>query len=199
MITTILFDLGQVLIRLSDDGPVAAQWLDDDSPFTLQEWFHSPAGLAFERGELSPEAFAEILIRELQLQVTAAQLLAHFSAWPLGWFDGAEELLNKLSARYQLAVLSNTNAVHYPRLVDEFGLLRYFAESDVFASHRIGLAKPDPACFRYVLNRLNCQPSEVLFLDDSPANVASARALGIQARVVTGPQLKPALQALKIL
>ncbi len=193
MITTILFDLGQVLIRLGDEGPVATAWLSDDTPFSLKEWFHSPTGLAFERGELAPQLFAETLIHDLALNTTPEQLLAHFRAWPQGWFEGATDILTVLSDRYELAVLSNTNALHYPRLIEEFALNRYIAEQNIFASHRIGKAKPDPACFNYVLAQLDCPAECVLFLDDSPANIISARSVGMQAEQVTGPELSQVL------
>ena len=199
MITTILFDLGQVLIRLGDEGPINPEWLTSSTPFTLTKWFHSPTGLAFERGELPPQRFAETLITDLGLTISPEQLLEHFTAWPQGWFDGATGILTHLASRYELAVLSNTNELHYPRLIDEFGLDRYFTEKNIFASHQIGRAKPDPDCFNYVLSQLNRPAAEVLFLDDSSANIASARAIGMHAEQVTGCELKQLLERKDIL
>jgi putative hydrolase of the HAD superfamily len=43
----------------------------------------------------------------------------------------------------------------------------------------IGYAKPDAAYFTTVLDRIGAQPSECLFVDDKPRNVAAAVALGI--------------------
>ncbi|MGB0183636.1 MAG: HAD-IA family hydrolase, partial [Schleiferiaceae bacterium] len=37
----------------------------------------------------------------------------------------------------------------------------------------------DASYFNYVLEHMNAQPEEVLFVDDSPANIEAAEALGI--------------------
>jgi epoxide hydrolase-like predicted phosphatase len=44
-----------------------------------------------------------------------------------------------------------------------------------------GLAKPDPAFFRHAETRLGARPEEMVFVDDLPANVEAARALGWRA------------------
>ena len=52
---------------------------------------------------------------------------------------------------------------------------------DTFYSYELRVAKPDPAYFRAVLDRLQLAAGEVLFLDDNAANVASAREVGLAA------------------
>lgn len=48
-------------------------------------------------------------------------------------------------------------------------------------SHEVGLAKPDPAIFLLTCDRLGVEPSEVVFVDNLPANVATAREVGMAA------------------
>jgi HAD superfamily hydrolase (TIGR01509 family) len=43
------------------------------------------------------------------------------------------------------------------------------------------MAKPEPAIYRLVLEKLNVQPTEALFLDDKLINVEAAQALGMHA------------------
>ena len=50
-----------------------------------------------------------------------------------------------------------------------------------FYSYELGLAKPDPAYFAEIVRRLALPPDEVLFVDDNPANVESARTVGLRA------------------
>lgn len=50
-----------------------------------------------------------------------------------------------------------------------------------FYSCDLGVAKPDPAFFEAVLDRLEAAAPEVLFVDDHPANVAGAREAGLAA------------------
>jgi putative hydrolase of the HAD superfamily len=50
-----------------------------------------------------------------------------------------------------------------------------------FYSSELGVAKPDEAYFRTVLDLIGRPPRSVLFVDDNPANVASARTVGLHA------------------
>ena len=48
-------------------------------------------------------------------------------------------------------------------------------------SYKLGIAKPEPAIYRHVLNELGVQPEETLFLDDKLVNIEAAQALGVRA------------------
>jgi putative hydrolase of the HAD superfamily len=47
-------------------------------------------------------------------------------------------------------------------------------------SYQLGIAKPDPAIYRYALEKLGTQPAETLFIDDKAENVEAAVALGMK-------------------
>jgi hypothetical protein len=67
----------------------------------------------------------------------------------------------------------------------------------VYASHLMGLAKPDPAFYTHILEQENCSADRAVFIDDFPDNVEAARALGIRSLPFTGAeQLKKDLAAL---
>ncbi|MEU9289761.1 HAD family phosphatase [Streptomyces sp. NPDC048275] len=68
----------------------------------------------------------------------------------------------------------------YPEMFDGFGQLLF--------SYRLGHRKPDPAAFDAASKRLGASPDEVLFIDDSPANIEAARTLGWTALRFRGPQ-----------
>lgn len=69
----------------------------------------------------------------------------------------------------------------------------------VYASHLMGLAKPDPAFYTHILEHEGCSPDRAVFVDDFPANVEAARAIGINSLLFTGAeQLKRDLTALKL-
>ncbi|MCI5043187.1 MAG: HAD-IA family hydrolase [Aquisalinus sp.] len=171
----LLFDLGGVLIRLR-----IAESLTALSPLNL-DWegiksilLENPMIRQFECGQCSRAAFAESFIRDLQLDMTAEAFLAEMATWPVGFFDGALDLLGDLRQSYSVNCFSNTNEVHWQQhWADQF--------DHPFASHLIGLAKPDPAAFEYVLQKLGAAPEDVWFFDDSRANVAAASELQINA------------------
>jgi putative hydrolase of the HAD superfamily len=70
-----------------------------------------------------------------------------------------------------------------PRL-DRFGIADRFER--VIVSDRLGVAKPDPAVFAPLIEAM--RDHALCFIDDSPANVAAARAVGIDAVL---PSLDP--------
>lgn len=77
------------------------------------------------------------------------------------------------------AILSNMGDSVYESVERTFAWIHRF---DVLIwSYQVRLAKPDPAIYRLLLDRLGCKPEEILFLDDKRENIDAARSLGINA------------------
>lgn len=57
----------------------------------------------------------------------------------------------------------------------------------VVDSCEVGMRKPNPAIYRHALDLLGRRPEEAVFLDDSPGNVAGARAAGLAGIHVVDP------------
>ena len=57
---------------------------------------------------------------------------------------------------------------------------------ELVISAEVGLAKPDPAIFRLALARLNVPAAAALFVDDIPANLEGARAVGMRPILFSG-------------
>lgn len=184
-ITTVVFDLGGVLIELGDMTDMMAS-----SPYSAKEvwssWISSPSVRRFESGQSSPDQFAQDMIREFQLTCSQEVFLELFNAWPKGMMKGAIEMLESLSAEFRLACLSNTNPAHYDSFLRHQPLMRCFEHQ--FLSHIMGCMKPDGDAFNIALNGLNVHPSEVVYFDDHPENVAAAASLGMHAKEVHGPE-----------
>jgi HAD superfamily hydrolase (TIGR01509 family) len=82
-----------------------------------------------------------------------------------------------------VAVLTNGTDTIPDELV-ELGIAGRF--DAVFNSAEIGITKPAPAVFAHVCERLGVAPSQVFFTDDTAGHVASARDLGMAARLYEG-------------
>lgn len=181
----IVFDLGGVLIELSGVDrmlELVQHRLTVDELWT--RWLTSPTVHQFETGQIDADTFAADLFVEFGITIDAAQFIAEFTSWPRGLYPGAAELLAQLAPHYQLACLTNTNALHWPRVRDEMGLLHHFVAH--FASHEVGMVKPHPEIFDHVLDALGHAPERVLFLDDNRLNVEAAQAIGIRAHRTVG-------------
>jgi len=181
----ILFDLGGVLVELAG-VPRLLSWIGNRmTPEELWElWLSSPVVRSFETGQSGPEEFADNLIREMALPVNRDEFIREFTLWPTRSFDGAFQLLHRISPAYVRATLSNTNVLHWPRYMEEMGFNHAFDHH--FASHLIGRIKPDEDAFHYVVDRLGHPASAILFLDDNELNVIGARRVGMHAVCVKG-------------
>lgn len=170
-----------MLIKLGDDL-FPKHWLSSCPSFTLKEWFTSITARQFETGAITADEFLHRLKHDLQLNQSVEQISLAFNDWLKGLHPKTEDVLRSLSRRYQLAILSNTNALHEQIILQKYRLDHLV--SDMFFSHQIGLAKPDVAAFEHVLNALSVAPSDVIFFDDNHANIETAKGLGMQAHQV---------------
>lgn len=185
LVTTILFDIGGVLVQLKG-LPFRPEWLSgkNSGKEVLPFWVNSQAVKDFESGRINKDEFADRFIAETCLDVGNQEFLEHLLYWPEQLFQGVPEMLERLRGKYRLVALSNSNAWHWPRMMDELGLAEMIP--DAISSHQIGYMKPDTRAFEAVMNQLHLKPEELLFLDDLQASVDNARSLGMQAVKVKG-------------
>ncbi|NLN17872.1 MAG: HAD-IA family hydrolase [Firmicutes bacterium] len=184
-IRLVLFDLGGVLVELAGLPTPLRRLRDrltDDEIWA--RWLTSTAVRDFETGRIEPHTFALRIIDEMKLDADPDRLLKELAAWTKGLFPGALELVNSIPPQYERGILSNCNALHWSRLVDDTGLGQ--AVNLCFSSHLTGKVKPDKEAFLHVIDATGYAPDEILFLDDNKLNVEAATRLGIHARQVRG-------------
>jgi HAD superfamily hydrolase (TIGR01509 family) len=181
----LLFDVGGVLVQLSGVETML-RWMGENatSDEMWRMWLHSTPVREFERGRIGAEEFAAAVTAEFRLPVTPPQFLVSFTGWVTGLYPGTLEMLAQIPSSYQRAVLSNSNALHWTRVIDDLKLGPAFGHH--FVSHLTGLIKPDADAFQHVVESLSCRPEHVLFLDDNTLNIEAAKRLGMQAVRVQG-------------
>ena len=177
----ILFDLGKVLIHFDFQRGYRA--LEGLCPYTAAEIPRKLAGTGlverFETGLMEPREFVDEMSRILELRVDYAKFCEIWSCI----FTHAlllETMLEGLARRYRLVLLSNTNALHWELLREDYAhMLRHFDR--LILSHEVGAMKPTPAIFRAAVEAAECRPEECFYTDDIPAFIEAARAFGIDA------------------
>lgn len=88
-------------------------------------------------------------------------------------------LLKKFKSKnIPLICLSNTEPFVYPYL-KKFIIDPYFDNS--ILSWQVGVRKPDPQIYQKIFEFIEAKPDEIIFVDDKPENVISAKSLGINA------------------
>ncbi|MBM3896062.1 MAG: HAD-IA family hydrolase [Thaumarchaeota archaeon] len=97
----------------------------------------------------------------------------------------------------KVGVLSNLEKTTHA-ILEEFGILDRFEFQ--FYSHKIGFAKPDKRLFKYVLDNMPFESSEIFFIDDKISNVKTANSIGIKSiKYQNAEKLKQDLKKYKIL
>jgi len=139
-----------------------------------------------EIGALSPEAFDEHVARGLGLPDRQAVHRFYQDYYAGVHLDQrVVEGVRALRRRYRVALLTNAFPGHAEGVAERYGFDPR-AEFDLYVnSAEVGLAKPDPAIYRYTLDRLGVAPEETVFLDDLVRNTDAARLMGIHALVFT--------------
>jgi glucose-1-phosphatase len=185
-LSTLIFDLGGVIIDL--DMNYTYQAMADLLQMELSEildWVSSSRIFTnYETGKISDAAFREFIrikskapIMDDTIDDAWNAMLGTIPAQRINW-------VKELSRKYTMMVLSNTNAIHI-RAFNEI-LQQSSGHSHlhhvfhhVYFSHEVGMRKPDSAIFSFILEKHGLRPDEVLFLDDTEANVMAAQSLGI--------------------
>jgi len=193
----LLFDLGGVLVDFAGFAELP-KLLREPLSFAevKRRWISCPAVVEFERGAITPEQFAAAFAAEWPLTISPEQFLVAFEHWLRGFYPGALDLLAELRGAYRLACFSNSNPLHWHRNQSLLGIGEVFDHT--YASHQMGVLKPQREAFEYVVADLAVPPERIAFFDDTPLNVDAAAALGIRAFQVAGvTALRDALAALR--
>jgi putative hydrolase of the HAD superfamily len=94
-------------------------------------------------------------------------------------------LLKSIQNNYKTYILSNTNAIHYRKYIqqfrEEYGFDFVSLFTNTYWSFQFGKRKPDTDPFIHLMNLEKIKPEETLFIDDTIQNIRVARNLNIFA------------------
>jgi 2-haloacid dehalogenase len=182
----VVFDLGSVLISW-DPCPAIAKAVGQeqatrflaDEEFDFLAWnYQQDAGRSWDEGEdaaVRTHPHWESAIRGYR---------ANFGDSLIGAIPDTVRVLRELhAAGVPLYALTNWSAELFPVARERFDFLDLFA--DIIVSGEEGLAKPDPAIFELLHERIGQSFEGALFIDDNPANVEAARKAGLDAILFT--------------
>ena len=176
----VLWDADGVLQHVPDGWeasmrPAVGHLVDDVEGFLA-------AAFAAERPALTGDGrWLEILPRLLEEWGIPEAYDAALGVWlTIEPVSEAQELVRALRGAGVACYLATNQDEHRARFMHEtFGYGELL--DGTFYSYEMGLAKPDPAFFSAILDTVGLPAGDVLFLDDSAANVAAAREVGLRA------------------
>ena len=182
----IIFDLGNVLVKLNPEGCIGAfkaigmGELVDPNPQSEGMKLMSKLGV----GMITTEEFCEAARKLTGTDVTNEEIINAANKMLVVIPDEKKERLLQLKkAGYRLFLLSNTIDIHWGYCVEHlfpyqnYGVEDYFEHC--FLSQRMHLAKPNARIYEEVIRQANIHPDETLFIDDLKENCEAAEKLGI--------------------
>ncbi len=180
MINTIIFDFGDVFINLDKEAS-----LQELKKLGLSSWNQELEELNkdFERGKVSEVQFM-IGLKKLIPNASIDDLRMAWNAVLADFPLRRLEFLQLLSENYQLFLLSNTDEIHIAKFEHKVGITfaREFYQcfQKVYFSFEMGMRKPDPEIFSFIINKHDLSVKRTLFVDDKKENTDIAASLGMQ-------------------
>ncbi len=191
----IVFDFGAVLFHWHPPSFLARVWghrVPDEieGAEVAKHFFQAYSGDwgAFDQGLIDAPTTADRI--HARTGWPREEIVAVMEAVPseLKLIEGTAALIRDLKAQgHTLHFLSNMPEPYADYLEQTFPLKDWFV-SGVF-SGRVKESKPSKAIFDLALAQFGAKAHEVLFLDDHPANIAAAKALGWHTHLFTTPEL----------
>ncbi|NCD19005.1 MAG: HAD family phosphatase [Actinobacteria bacterium] len=179
-VTAVVWDFGNVLIRWDPylavrDILTQAQWED----FRRRSGFDE-LNRRCDAGLTRADGVAELELLDPWLAQVYAHYARNMGASLAGAVPGTAELVRALDERgVPQYGLTNWPAEDFHHAERHIAVLPVLA--GVVASGREGVAKPDPAIYRILVDRFGLEPADTLFVDDSAPNVQAALDLGFRA------------------
>jgi putative hydrolase of the HAD superfamily len=184
----LLFDLGGVLIDIDFDLAFQAWSRHSSLPLAAlrQRLLFDEPYERHERGEIVAHEYFAHLASSLQLTATPDEIATGWNAIFRGEIAPTLDRVARARRTLPCYVLTNTNATHMACWAARFPSVATGFDR-IFASHEIGLRKPERAVFDHVCRETGVAPQSLLFFDDTPANVDAAASYGLPSVLVRGP------------
>lgn len=192
-IKNFIFDFGGVLYNINIDNAIS-NFRDCSSKKAL---FSNPDHSilidnscvdSYERGEITTEQFRNCLRKQFHLDCNDIQFDKAWNSILTGINPIAENIIQQLSKKARLSLLSNTSPLHFEKFEPECRkLFSYF--DHIFLTFDIGFRKPEEKAFEHVISQTKYKGEETLFIDDSKKNIEFASKAGLKVFHLEKPEL----------
>jgi 2-haloacid dehalogenase len=188
-ITTIIFDLGGVLIdwnprylyRKIFKTEEEVTWFLEN--ICTSEWNDEQDG-----GRSFQEATKELIRKYPRHREPIAAWYGRWQETISGPIEGTVNVLKEVrdTKKYRLYALTNWSAETFPWALENFEFLHWF--EGIVVSGVEKCRKPLPEFFNILFKRYDISPSEAIFIDDNLKNIEGAKALGLNTITFESPE-----------
>lgn len=185
-IKNILFDLGNVLYDIDFD--VMYQRFHQlgipnfENHFTLNK--SDALFFELEKGEVDAIQFCARFNQLYQLELSDSTIIDAWNSLLIGFRKDSMDWVKLNRNQFDVFLYSNTNQIHYdyfiPQYAREIGGDFNSLFKKPYYSHKMGMRKPDPTSFQFILNQEGLIAAETLFVDDNAPNIVAAASVGLK-------------------
>jgi len=129
------------------------------------------------------------LQENLQVETSLTTLKDIWNEIIVDYPDYKIEILQKLGEKYDVFLLSNTNAMHYDKFnrisIEKYGkpINSYFKTA--FYSHELHMIKPNANIYEHVFGEIPASNTSCIYLDDRAENLTVPQQMGVNTIHVT--------------
>ena len=199
-VSTVIFDIGNVLIEWDPRHLYRRIFDTPEEIETFLSTICTPAwNLEQDRGRSFAEGVAELVERHPDFEAAIRAFDHRWDEMVPGLVPGTLALIERLEATgAPLYAITNFSAEKFEEARLRFPFFDRFRGTIVSGRER--LVKPERPIFELLLARYELRAEACLFIDDSPANIAAARSLGMATHHFTNAQrLEAALVELQLI
>ncbi|MGI9137482.1 MAG: HAD-IA family hydrolase [Sediminibacterium sp.] len=199
-IKNIIFDLGNVLYDI--DFVKMYKAFDElgisnfENHFTLNK--SDQIFFDLEKGLIVAQEFCDGFNALYKTALTNDQIIGAWNALLIGYRKESIDWIKANNTLYTTFLYSNTNQIHCDHFIPQFsreigGNFENLFKTPYY-SHKMGMRKPDPASFQFILDQEVLRADETLFIDDNEPNILAAASIGLEVLY-----LQPEMRIEKIL
>ncbi|WP_199141083.1 HAD family hydrolase [Pedobacter sp. ASV12] len=186
-IKNIIFDYGNVIFEINfkrTQNALLQLGIHNTEQFFAHQ-SHNSLFDDFEVAGISPDQFRDgIRVAAGNPHLSDVQIDEAWNSLLIGVSEDNHQVLLDVKEKYRTFLLSNNNEIHYNWIINylrkEFDIENYdnHFEKAYFSQH-MKLRKPNVNIFEQVIRENNLNPSETLFIDDSPQHIEGAKKAGL--------------------
>jgi len=179
MINTIIFDLGNVLIKWE---PRIIYKNYFESQTELDYFFDHVCTLEWNEEQDAGRTVLEATeLKVSEFPSFEEPIRMYYDRWKemiTGSIEGTPDILKKLhlSQKYRLLALTNWSAELFPYALETFEFLSYF--EGILVSGEEKMKKPNAEIYERFAEKFNNEPTKSVFIDDSARNIIGAKGAG---------------------
>lgn len=187
IVKNVILDMGGVLVDIAPQNTIKALQHILQPCVAESELMnnHQEVLIAMETGQWTKQQFYDFFKGKCKNGVIEEEIIDAWCAMVLDLPRKRVEMVKKLASKYSVFLLSNTNTFHIKCVESDFKNRYNYSYKKLFTkiyySSEIGLRKPDPACFKFVLEDASLNPAETVMVDDMEENCLAAENAGMQA------------------